>query len=452
MRLLDLYHRLPAPLRGAAAGLKGARLARRRYGPETEALVTAAFERERWDESNWRAWRQERLAAVLRAARHDVAGYQKLKGDGFSAFPVLDKETVRANPEDYVSRSLTRGRLDFEHTSGSTGTPLTIAIDRAATRAWYALHEARTRRWYGVSRGDRWAIFGGRPIVQPGASRPPYWVWNSPMQQLYLSSYHLSKATVADYLQALQRYRVRYLLGYPSAMDELAALALDAELEPPQLTVSIANAEPVYTHQRETIQRAFGSPVRETYGLAEMVVAASECEAGRLHLWPEVGQVEVLDDDDRPLPPGETGRLVCTGLLNAAMPLIRYDTGDRGRLAPTDERCECGRTLPLLDAVEGRKDDVVVLEDGRRIGRLDSLFKGDLPIRECQVVQTAPHRLVFRLVPSARFDDAAQEALLERSRSFLGSEIELAVERLERLERGPNGKLRGVVSEIDAKR
>ena len=98
------------------------------------------------------------------------------------------------------------------------------------------------------------------------------------------------------------------------------------------MTVAITSAEPVYDYQRATIAQAFNCPVRETYGMAEIVAAASECTAGRLHLWPEAGWVEVIEDKQS-LPHGASGDLVCTGLMNADMPLIRYRTGDRGTLA-----------------------------------------------------------------------------------------------------------------------
>ena len=91
--------------------------------------------------------------------------------------------------------------------------------------------------------------------------------------------------------------------------------------------------------------------------------------------------VEVLEAG-APVPAGTVGDLVCTGLLNADMPLVRYRVGDRGALAPADEGCRCGRTLPTLATVEGRVDDVLLTPDGRRIGRLDPVFKADLPVRE----------------------------------------------------------------------
>src|SRR5262249_33053111 len=153
------------------------------------------------------------------------------------------------------------------------------------------------------------------------------------------------------YLDALRRYRVRYLRGYTSALYTLAREALRRGRTDLEMKVAITYAEPLFPYQREAISRAFQCPVRETYGMVEMAAAASECEDGRLHLWPEAGWIEVLDGD-RPAAPGKAGALVATGLLNTDMPLIRYRVGDSVALAGADMPCSCGRTLPLLQSVE----------------------------------------------------------------------------------------------------
>src|SRR5690606_10473655 len=141
----------------------------------------------------------------------------------------------------------------------------------------------------------------------------------------------------------------------------------------PTLRVAVANAEPLHAHQRELVARAFGCPARESYGQAEAVAAASECPAGTLHTWPEVGVLEVWSEGAgaRPLPAGEAGQLVATGLLNRAMPLVRYAVGDRAALAGDTTPCACGRALPRLLELSGRCDDVLLTPDGRRVGRLD---------------------------------------------------------------------------------
>jgi phenylacetate-CoA ligase len=238
---------------------------------------------------------------------------------------------------------------------------------------------------------------------------------------------------------------VVYLLGYPSALSDLAERAGRLELGPPKISVIVSNAEPLLPEQRKIIEGFFGCDVRDTYGMAEMVAGAGECEYGTMHLWPEAGFVEVVDDDHRPVQRGETGRLVCTGLVNTKMPLIRYEVGDRGALARSGEKCRCGRNLPILTFIEGRLDDVVVAPDGRRIGRLDTAFKANMPIREVQVLQESPNDLLVRVVPDDGFESADADRIVDAVRDRVG-EMRIRIERVATIPRGPNGKLRAVIN------
>jgi phenylacetate-CoA ligase len=212
------------------------------------------------------------------------------------------------------------------------------------------------------------------------------------------------------------------------------------------MAVAITNAEPVFDYQRAAIAEAFQCPVRETYGMAEIVAAASECEAGRPHLWPEVGLIEVLEQD-RPVPRGATGDLVCTGLLNADMLLIRYRLGDRGAFPAEETPCLCGRPLPVLAQVEGRVDDVLYTADGRRIGRLDPVFKAHLPVREAQIIQEALDLVRVRYVPAPDFTDEAGRSIIERLQARMGP-VTVVLEEVDEVPRTANGKFRAVICKL----
>jgi len=455
--LLRLYHSLPARARTVAASMHGLLLRHWRYGPETERLVEEALERDRWSPEQWSSSREQRLAYMLHRAATRVPYYsnhwaaRRRRGDHASweyieHWPILDKESLRANPRAFLADDCAPRSMYRDHTSGTSGTPLDLWCSRTTVRAWYALFEARVRRWYGVSRFDRWAILGGQLVTAATQRRPPYWVWNAGLRQLYMSSYHLSPHAIPAYLDALIRYRVKYVLGYSSALDALAREAVAAGRSDVRLAVAIANAEPLLEHQREAISAAFGCPVRETYGMAETVAAASECEFGVLHQWPEVGWIEVLEDG-RPVVPGKAGELVCTTLLNTDMPLIRYHVGDRGATEDRGRSCGCGRALPILRGIEGRSDDVLYTPDGRRVGRLDPVFKGGLPLREAQVIQETLDLVRLRYVPAPGFQSVHGRVLVQRLQERLGR-IHVVLEEVSQIPRTRNGKFRAVICEL----
>lgn len=456
MDWLRLYHQAPAAFRSLAASLRGYYLRAWRYGAETERLVEQALERETWTPERWKTWQEERLAYVLHRAATQVPYYReqwaarrrnrdRASWEILANWDILEKEPLRQNPRAFVADDCDTRTMFHEHTSGTTGKSLDLWWSRETVRAWFALFEARCRRWHQVSRHDRWAILGGQLVAPVSQSKPPFWVWNAALNQLYLSSYHLSPQFIPAYLDALAKYRIRYMLGYTSSLYALAVEALRIGRTDLRMAVALTNAEPVFDYQRETIARAFQCSVRETYGMAEIVAAASECGHGRLHLWDEVGIVETRDGDAPAQ--GTTGDLICTGILNVDMPLIRYRIGDRGALPAQDGECECGRTLPQLERVEGRSDDVLYTIDGRRIGRLDPVFKTHLPVIEAQIIQESLRRVRVRYVPTDDFTSEAGESMITRLRERMGS-VEVVLEVVNQIPREPNGKFRAVICNV----
>jgi phenylacetate-CoA ligase len=457
MRLLvNAYHKLPYPARCAAASLQGLRLRSRRYGPETERLVAQAHERETWNDAEWERWRSGQLAWMLHHAATHVPFYRaqwaerRRRGDRASweyleNWPVLEKEQLRESPESFVPDDRSFRGLLSESTSGTTGTPLTVWRSPRTTRAWHALCLARERGWHGLSRQHRWAMFGGRVVAPVGRRRPPFWVWNASLRQLYMSGFHLAPDLLRHYLDALAHYRVEYLFGAASSMHALAQEVMLQGRSDLRMRIAITSAEQVLDTQRNIIGAAFHCAVRETYGMAELVAAASECAEGRLHLWPEVGYIELLDGN-RPVPPGHTGELVCTGLLNADMPLIRYRVGDLGRLPVQPGDCACGRTLPHLAAVEGRHDDALFTADGRRVWRLSHVFYG-LPLREAQIVQHSVQRVSMVFAPAPGFARQHAALLIQRLRERLGP-VTVDLHEVREIQRTAAGKLRTFICNI----
>ena len=457
-RLLGIYHQLPAPARSVAASLRGLYLRSWRFGHETQRLVEEVIEREHWSPEQWKVWQEERLGYLLLRAVTRVPYYRehwmerRRRGDRASwgyleNWPVLEKEVIREHPAAFVADDCDMRRMFHLHTSGTTGKPLDLFRSRATMRALYALSVARARGWHGISRHDRWAMLGGQMITPVHQRRPPFWVWNRALNQLYMSTYHLASDLIPYYLDALVRYRVVYLYGYSSSLYALAQEVLRLGRADLKIAVAITNAEPLFDYQRRTIAEAFQSPVRQTYGMAETVAAGSECQAGRMHGWPEVGWIEVLEGDQS-VPDGAFGELVCTGLLNVDMPLIRYRVGDCGRLAAAEVTCECRRTLPTIARIEGRTNDLLITRDGRRISWLNPVFYG-IPVRLAQIVQEEFDVIRVRYVPAPDFTPQIGRSIIERLQSRMGP-VEVILERVEDVPRTANGKFRAVICNVPA--
>ena len=459
------YQRLPPPLTHLAATLRGGYLKWWRYGPETPSIIEEALERDGWSSEKWQDWQAARLEYVLHKAATQVPYYRAMwekrraAGDDstcteLSNWPILEKDAVRASPESFVPDGRPSPRLFRDRTSGTSGTPITVFSSRQSLRRWFGTFEARIRRWHGVSYSQGWAMLGGQLVVPFARTRPPFWVHNKSLSQLYVSTQHISQSFAPAISRAIARHRPSHMIGYPSSLAALASIMLTDGIEAPEsLRVVFSNSEVLTQSQRETISRGFGCPVRDTYGMAEMVAAASECPEGSLHVWPDVGYLELASGSGelKPVPPtggmsSDPGELVATGLMNDDMLLIRYRTGDIAE--PSSGSCNCGRTSTVLTALGGRTSDLILTRDGRSIFWINPVFYG-LPVNEAQVIQESLDELVVKLVPSAGFQQADSDQIVSRVRSRVG-EMSVDVVTVPHIERGPSGKFRPVLSRISS--
>jgi len=336
------------------------------------------------------------------------------------------------------------------HTSGTTGTPLTVGYDRDTVWMTYAVFD-RHYRWAGcrlARDGNRIAVARGNVIVPLDQKTPPFWRMNKRHNQLLLSSFHLSKTNLPSYFDALARFRPAVLDGYPSTLYVLAK-SLESRGETFPLRAAVTSSETLYDFQREVIQERFACPVFDYYALAERVIFSNECERHEgHHMAMEYGCAEIVGADGHPVPRGTVGKLVGTSLHNLAMPLIRYVTNDMTALTPRE--CSCGRGLELMDDVTTKAEDVLTLKDGRLISPsvLTHPFKPLDCIEGSQIVQTAPDAVTVRIVPGAAYNDSLTAHLVHELKARLGADVRIDVEMVDRLEVSPNGKFKWVISKV----
>ena len=461
MNKLDIYSRLPYPLKVLSASLHGFYLRWWRYGRETESLVEEALERDTWTADQWKNWQEERLAFILHRAATKVPFYrdqwQKRRAAGdrsswdyLENWPILEKQSVRLKPELFLTDDINPNHMYLDHTSGTTGTPLKIYLSRETVHQWYALYEARIRRWHGVSIHEPWLILGGQLVAPSNQEKPPFWVRNLALNQLYLSSIHIRKENTFHYVREINRFAPTHWIVYPSSAASLASFVLQQQLSVIRPKVIFTNAEPLLSYQKKLIEQAFQCPVQETYGMAEIVAAASECEFGNLHLFPDVGILENLDfKSNLPVVDGQTGEFVCTSLLNQDMPLIRYRIGDAGNVSH-HPHCECARNMPILTKIEGRTDDMVLTPDGKQIGRMDPIFKTDINILEGQIIQETLDFTRVKVVPMDGFNNEDVQDIIQRVHQRLGESVRVEVELVDEIPRTKTGKFKAVVSHLQS--
>jgi phenylacetate-CoA ligase len=447
-----IYLHSPKPVQHLLVSLKGLQLERQRRQGQYHEFLSEIRQRNHFSRAEFADYQLQRLRSVLQLAERSVPYYQEsFARSGVKAanlvslpdlarFPLLPKDQVRARSAEMVPTDLDRRRLLRLNTTGTTGSPMTIYSAHRARQENYA-HFDNFLELAGIDPRARRAVFGGR-ILQPGDDRrPPFWRRNLFQNAWLFSSYHMLEETLPLYLEALRSFRPEILEGYPSSLYRLASYLLAKGTTFPVRGV-ITSSETLLDQQREAMERAFGCQITDQYGAAEMCVFAGQCARGRYHIRSDYGIVEILQDGE-PAAPGEDGEVVCTGFINAAMPLIRYQIGDIARWAR--DVCDCGIDTPLLETITGRQDDVVVTPEGSRVGRLSPVLKG-FPVREAQYIQDAAGRLTVLLVPDDGFSDAMFGPLEAELRKRVGPTIPLSFRVVEAIPRGPGGKFRAVIS------
>ena len=460
--LAYLYRLSPVSLQSVLLSAFSAHLNRQRYGgrfPEFRALLE---ESQWWDRNRLRAWQEEQLRRVLSHAYEHVPyyretfrhhGYDPARFQGLEdlqKLPVLDRDIVKHRVADLKSRALPPGGLTEGHTSGTTGSPITLFYDADMIAMNYAVMD-RQYRWAGLRMeqdGDRAAVLRGNVIVPLEQKQPPYWRHNRALNQLIFSSFHLSPQNLGDFLAALREFAPAVLDGYPSSLYVLAKLLLN-EGERLPLKAAITSSETLYDFQREAIEAAFTCRVFDYYAAAERVIFSVECDhhAGH-HLCEEYGVTELLDEHDLPVADGTEGFMVGTSLHNLGMPLIRYRTTDRGALKAN--QCSCGRPLALMEDVTTKAEDVLRLRDGRLISPsvLTHPFKPLDSIEGSQLIQTALDRLLIRLVPGGKFTDSDRQHLVRELKARLGDDMRIDIELVGELPRTSRGKFKWVINEV----
>lgn len=355
--------------------------------------------------------------------------------------PLLTKAELRAHPQRFVRArrlgSLVRNTI---RTSGTSGSPLTLVQDwGAVVREEGFIY--RQLRWIGYRHGQRRAWIRGDLVCPEHPRDKRYWCRDWIGNMLMMSSYHLSNATIGAYIDELERFDPVVIHAYPSSIAALAGWlnAAGRVYRGRALRGVMTSSETLEPAVRAAVVKAFGVTVFDWYGQAERVAAIGTCERGSYHLLTDYGMAELIDAGDG------AAELVGTSLNNAAMPLVRYRTGDT--VIPGDTPCACGRVFPTVKAIVGRREKTVTLPDGRVVARLDRIFQGhDRHLLEGQVRYRGASRFVLRVVATDGFTAADEAALIHKFLLRVPG-VQVAVERVGAIPRGPNGKFEFIAVE-----
>jgi len=360
--------------------------------------------------------------------------------------PFLDKLTIRSRLEDL--KSPVANSLQKFSTGGSTGIPLAFFLGSTRISSDVAAR-CRAEGWWGVGIGDREYVLWGSPLELTKQDRLREFR-DRMLRTKLLSAFEMSSAMMDNYLDEISRNGCRRLFGYPSSIVLLCEHARRRGRDLSNLGVQVVfvTAEFLWDHWRQIISESFGCPVANGYGGRDSGFIAHECPRGGMHITADRIIVEIIGKEGRRLRPGELGEIVVTHLDTPEMPFIRYRTGDMGALSTAP--CACGRTLPLLERIEGRKSDFIVAPDGRVLHGLSLIYvlRKIAGIEQFRITQKELDEFEVELVTSACFQKESECLIRDEFVQRLRAPVTVRIQYLSGILPGKNGKFRYVISEL----
>lgn len=246
-----------------------------------------------------------------------------------------------------------------------------------------------------------------------------------------------------QYLDQIVRLHPNHLRGFPVYLLWLADRYRDRSLPPLKWLEAIGPygglASPV---MMERIAGGFGSRFLQKYGTSELGVVAASCgHSSGMHVFEDLFHVEVLRQG-KPVAAGQMGRLAITDLINTAMPLLRYDVGDVGRLDTTP--CRCGRRTARLDVL-GRAQELLTTPNAVLTASdvADLVFR-DTSVSNFRLEEVAPNAFEMAVVARSSLGTPDVEALRERFAAVHGGVRRLRVRLVPFIQPESSGKYRFV--------
>jgi len=382
-----------------------------------------------------------------------VAAHVKCVED-LPRLPMTDRDRLLASGhEGHLRRGVDRQSLFKRHTSGTSGTPITVYMNRA---------ESLFRKASLIDSFRRNARLGfPMTIVDVGAEREMH--TKDFVQRLGLVNVvRIGRSLpMGEQAECLRQVNPTVIEGRPSMLcvlaQELSRQGIDSVR--PRLVVSFA--EVLYPHVRKLLQDTFSCRVADYDNCEEVGNVAWQCPEipDRMHVNPATVLLEVVDEQGEPAPCGREGRVLVTNLYNTTMPFIRYGIGDRGALLEST-RCSCGFVGQTMHLIGGRDEDFFVLPDDREVSPrvIYAAVEHALPlatlgnefyraVRAFQIVQQERDLIVVRAVPGPAYSRGLWKNL-DSSFKALHPSMRVQVVEVEDLHPGPGGKFKQVLRRV----
>lgn len=356
----------------------------------------------------------------------------KEKKISLSDFPIIRKDDIQGNEDLFVSKRYIKFLLSPYETGGSTGKSLRLYYSKKA------LIQKNVYSDYAFSLiGEKLNI----AMLRGVAPRNGAFFERIKSDYHIISSYLLTSETLDEYLNYLRINRINCLHVYPSSVSIMARLIKDkygvADL--PDLKGIMASSEILASNEKQLLKEVFGDiKIVDYYSQNELVCCAIAVNDGYYRFFNNFGHVEFLDTGER-INGNKICEIIATGVLNEAMPLIRYGTDD---FAEIDES---GNVVSII----GRASDFLYNKKGGRTPCILSTRSISMAnVINFQYYQPRIGVLVYRVVVTNDFGEQDIKYLLEDLNNSFNGLIDCSIEVVECIPKSKRGKQLRLVQDV----
>ena len=398
----------------------------RRLGDLARAIVyrQALIRHECWPRARLEELQQRRLARLLDWVTQRSPFYREYRSThqlgppyNLQDFPIMDKKAYMKHFDEIVTDPRLRLSQLQEHMAHVSGDEYYLNEYRVLTTAGSSGHKTVVvfnRKEWSIQEAASMRIAAMMGVVPFSKRRPTIVTIGSPSplhdsyrlplsMDIGLYRFHVLRATapIEELVQRLNSLQPHMLRGFPSMLGLLVTEQLQGRLNI-NPSIIAGGGEPLPSELRKQLQTAWQSSVFDIYGTQEGL-RAMECNPGQgMHIFEDLGIVEVVDEDNCHVPDGTLGhKILFTSLFGFTQPVIRYEISDMMVLAP--EPCPCGQPFRRILAINGRNDDVLYLQGrgGRQVAvhpvHFWNVLESFADIRQYQVVHE-PDGICLRLM------------------------------------------------------
>lgn len=407
--------------------------------------------------AEFKIWQDQEKWSIAKHHYENNTFYKAKVGPSFpynwEDLPIMEKSDYQDDFEKLLSNGYSKKNTYIANTSGSSGHPFFFAKNKEAHAMTWALVKDRYN-WHDLSLISKQARFYGIPLET--TSRFQEKIKDFILNRVRFPIFDMSDKVLSNFIKKFKKIKFNYIYGYTNSLVLFARYLLRNNIilkeVCPTLKLCIPTSETVTKEDRKILADGFGVKIVNEYGVSEAggIVAFEDRDSNWI-ISAETQYVEVVDDNDQPVPNNKSGNIIITDLHNKAMPFIRYKVGDIGVIS----NYKVDNKYPVLKKLLGRTNDNIILPSRKVSPGLTfyyisrSILESSGVLKEFIIRQTELDTFLFDVVTDRDLYDNEIKSIKKKLALYLEPGLKFKINRVPFIKRPPSGKIKHFYSELN---